>query len=138
MRKKAEKQIRTATTSMREKQPFRLDRVRHRVDLVRKVFDKTILDMARVGTIELYPATPDQLEASEAKDYVRQGEKIFASFSFLETVSEDPESEPVDILLKGVDPVKWRHFTYLCKAREDKDPQTKILEMIERYNRRGI
>jgi hypothetical protein len=138
MRKKAEKQIRMAAASMESGQPFRLDRIRNRVEMVRKVFDKTILDMARVGAIELYPATPPELATGNSEDFVRQGKEIFGSFSFIESSPEKAESEPVDILLESVDPVLWRHFTYLCNAKEDKDPRKKIIEMMEQYNRRGI
>lgn len=138
MRKRAEEQIRKAAGQLEDGRPFRVDRVWRRVDMVRKVFDKTLLDMQRVGTIELYPATALDMDTAGTADLLRKGEAIYGSFSFVEADPVTTEAESVDVVIEGVDPVLWRHFRYLCKAREDKDPVQKIVEMIEKYNRRGI
>jgi len=145
MRKKAEKKIREAAVMLGEDDNYRLDKVRINAGLYPKVFDKTILDMARLGTITLKEGNTDALSPAEIGNMVRKGEIIYMYFSFQDaTVGEPAEAETeikspetVDIVLPGVDRAIWQQFERLCLDREGKPPLQKIVEMISEYNRFG-
>jgi len=141
MRKKAERQIREAAAVIGESNRYRIDEVRAGTDLVRKVFDKTILDMARVGSIELIAADVGDLAPRLIRNLIRQDDRVFVYFSFLETAPRDPasggESDTLDIILTGFERRIWERFEYLCRIREHKSPLDKIRDMIEAYNRDG-
>ncbi|QTA87066.1 hypothetical protein [Desulfonema magnum] len=82
MRKKAEKEIRKAVSTLDSTDCHRIDRVRARTSLTRKVFDKTILDMARVGTIELISKNITEADDIEIGNFIRQGDTVHVSFCF--------------------------------------------------------
>ncbi|MFC1895302.1 hypothetical protein ACFL0Q_01365 [Thermodesulfobacteriota bacterium] len=135
MRKKAEQQIRNAVTILQTTHPYRIDLVRERAGLLRKVFDKTILDMARVGTIELHQEDIAGMTPEEIAACVRQGNTLHVSFSFTDLHDEPETAEPgmVDVILTGMDGSHWERFEYLCRTREGKDAFQKIREMVEAY-----
>lgn len=142
MRQKAERRIREAAARIGEG-PFRLDAVRAGAGLHPRVFDKTLLDMARLGDITLEP-----LEAgcAETAGLVRQGDRIYARFAFapaLEnstpegpgapTVETAPSPAPVDavvVILRNLLPGEWEAFSDRCRTGEGKSPHEKIEEMI--------
>jgi len=124
---------------------YRLDKVRIQAGLYPKVFDKTILDMARLGTIVLKEGDTDALSPAEIGNMVRNGEIVYIFFNFqdatgeetVETEVETKSPETVDILLAGVDRGIWQQFERFCLDREGKPPVQKIVEMIGEYNRSG-
>ena len=89
MRKKAEKKIREAAAMLGEADSYRIDRVRDNTGLIRKVFDKTLLDMARVGTAELIDQDASKIDPAEAANLIRRGDQIYVQFRFT-----DPPVEP--------------------------------------------
>jgi len=145
MRKKAEKIIREAAARLGEDNNYRLDKVRIKAGLIPKVYDKTILDMARLGTITLKEGKTDGLAPAEIGNMVRKGETVYMYFSFQEEIGEKPaEAEPgikapetVDVILSNVDRAVWQQFEKLSLDREGKPPLQKIVEMIVAYNRSG-
>jgi len=142
MRKKAEKKIREAAAMLGGNGTYRLDKVRINAGLYPKVFDKTILDMARLGTITLKEGNTDALSPAEIGNMVRKGEIIYMYFSFQDATEGAPAEaeteikapETVDIVLAGVDRALWQQFERLCLDREGKPPHQKIVEMISEYN----
>ncbi|MDF1592534.1 MAG: hypothetical protein P1P89_13545 [Desulfobacterales bacterium] len=142
MRKKAEKKIREAAAMLGEDDSYRLDKVRINAGLYPKVFDKTILDMARLGTITLKEGKTDALSPAEIGNMVRKGETVYMYFSFQDETAEAPAEaeteiktpETVDIELPGVDRAMWQQFERRCLDREGKPPLQKIMEMISEYN----
>jgi len=113
MRKKAEKKIREAAAMLGEDNTFRLDKVRAKAGLYPKVFDKTILDMARLGTISLKEGNTDGLSPAELGNLVRKGEIVYMYFNFQDATGGEPAEaaaemktpETIDIVLAGVDRV---------------------------------
>lgn len=137
MRKKAEKAIREAVDQLGSRDNHRLDRIRPLAGLHPKVYDKTILDMERVGTIRLATGKLDAFEPGEIAGMVRRGETVYVSFTFIDgTVpagARDPEdsppvedsfrdsalnSEPVIVILQHLIPGEWERFERLCQERE--------------------
>jgi len=164
MRKKVEKKIRQVVSILEKSEFYRIDRVREKAGVIKKVFDKTILDMAHVGTIELTGGDTSAMSSSEIGNLVRQGDhlQVYIKFSDGETESETPlsekestetlppgtpethrlesekpESEQIDIVLLEIEPDVWQRFKTLCSSREEKSPEQKIREMIHDYNRKG-
>ena len=147
MRKKAERNIRQAAAVLGDADFYRIDKVRENCDLIRKVFDKTILDMARVGTIELTGGDTSRMSASEIGNFIRQGDALHVYLRFLNAERETSagaeksekvrrvEPETVTIILKGLDREMWGRFESLCKTKEGKTPVQKIREIINEYNR---
>lgn len=89
MRKKAERDIRQAAARLDEGPPHRIDRVRKRTGLLRKVFDKTLLHMAQVGTIQLHDGPTDHLTREEVRGLLPEGDRLHVGFTFLDE-SDDP------------------------------------------------
>lgn len=132
MRWKAEQAIRRAAAKSGISSSYRLDKIRSGAGLHRKVFDKTILDMARVGTIELFTNDTAGMSYAEIADLVHQGTTIYVSFAFLDT--QDPEPiETVSIMIDHIEQIQWDRFRYLCKTRENKEAIQKLKEMIAEY-----
>jgi len=140
MRQKAERKIREAAAALGNHEFYRIDQVRARTDLIRKVFDKTLLHMAFLGTIELKTIDQEGKSQAETGDLIQQGDALYAQFRFLDGAPEpEPESAPpqtMDILLEGLDLECWRRFEQICKDKEGKTPQQKIIELISEYNDR--
>ncbi len=136
MRQKAERKIRAAAAQLGDSDLYRIDQVRARTDLIRKVFDKTILHMATLGTIELKSGDSKELSESEVANLIRHGETQYVYFRFLDKPAKPlpVESPMMDIMLKGIDCELWYRFEYLCQSREGKHPLQKICEMISDYN----
>ncbi len=88
MRRKAEKQIRKAVISLGRSQLYRIDKVREKTNLIRKVFDKTILDMARVGTIELLEGDLVKMTGAEISGMIQKGDFVYMYLSFFESFEE--------------------------------------------------
>jgi hypothetical protein len=82
MRKKAEKRIRQAAAELGEKNLYRIDQIRERAGLIKKVFDKTILDMARLGTIELRYGETHDMFPHEIENLLRYRDSIFVYLCF--------------------------------------------------------
>jgi hypothetical protein len=140
MRKKAEMKIREAAAGLGPAARYRLDRVRKCAGLYPKVYDKTILDMARLGTIRLEEGDAAELASAEIGNLVRRGETVFMYFSFAEANASEAAAEEaarmdekIDILLAGVDAALWNRFEKECREREGKPALQKILEMIADY-----
>ncbi len=132
MRWKAEQAIRRAAAELGSLPLYRLDKIRIRAGLNRKVFDKTVLDMARVSTIELFSDDTSDMSGAEISELVRQGTTLYVSFAFLDT----PEPEPVEtmsLMIDDIERIQWEKFEYLCKIKENKDPVRKLKEMIYDY-----
>ncbi len=157
MRKKAEQEIRRAVASLGSIGSHRIDLVRERTTLIRKVFDKTILHMAQTETIELEEEGIEDLTDAEIRGLIFQGSRIHVSFSFIDGTPEplmpdsdtekeeapvepvkpvDPDEETITVTIKGVPRYEWEHFKYLCR-RKGKMPAKKVLEMIRDYNLTG-
>ena len=86
MRKKAEQKIRQAAADLGETNLYRIDRVRERAGFIKKVFDKTILDMARLGTIELKYGNTDDMNPHEIENLIRYRDSIFVYFCFSDDI----------------------------------------------------
>ncbi len=148
MRKKAEKEIRRAVSALDSTDCHRIDRVRGRTSLIRKVFDKTILDMARVGTIELVSKNVTETDDIEIRNFIRQGDMVHVSFSFTDGTEKGAEypkeqskehmPETVNVILREIDRPTWELFQYLCEVRDGKKPDQKLLEMIREFNRQEL
>ncbi len=90
MRRKAENRIRSAAgeiaaasgASAHADFRYPLDEVRSRSGLFPKVFDKTILDMARLGAIRLLAEDLCFFTPAEVRGMVRSGETVFTAFHF--------------------------------------------------------
>jgi len=141
MRQKAERKIREAALAIGAQEYYRIDQVRARTDLIRKVFDKTILHMAFLGTIELKTTGHEGLTGAEIGDLIRQGDVLYVQFRFLDGAAA-PEPVPAppqttDILLERLDLELWRRFEKICQDRESKTPQQKITELISEFTDRG-
>lgn len=135
MRWKAEQAIRRAAAELGNLSLYRLDKIRIRAGLHRKVFDKTVLDMARVGTIELFSSDTSEMSGAEISELVRQGTILHVSFAFLDT----PEPEPVEtvsLVIDDIERIQWEKFEYMCKLKENKDPIQKLKEMIQDYTQK--
>lgn len=150
MRKKAENKIRQAVAELGKSELYRIDKVRAKASLIKKVFDKTILDMDRVGAIELLGGNTDDMNPSEIGNLIHYGDKLYVNFKILDTdiqpeefkskkietpapEPEDMELEDVQIVLLEVEPAIWQRFEHLCLTKEDKDPVDKLKEMIHDY-----
>ena len=152
MRKKAENIIRQAAAQLGGSMPYRIDQVRQRAGMIRKVFDKTLLDMARVGTIMLSGGNTSHMSAADIGELLREGDRLHVYFKFLEapqdqagsegagpTAVTDPEpakidSMPVEVVLFEIEIKEWQQFEVRCRRRENKAPLDKLIEMIKAYN----
>jgi hypothetical protein len=156
VRKKAENKIRRAVSQLQTSEFHRIDQVREKAGIIRKVFDKTILDMARVGTIELADGDIRGLTAAEIGNLISHGDQLHVYFKFLDNESEletepfeiqEPETsilksnkpgrvepERPEIILLEIAPEIWQQFEKYCEDREGKNPLEKIIEMIQDYN----
>lgn len=139
MRQKAERKIRQAAASLGESNLYRIDQVRANTDLIRKVFDKTILHMASLGTIELKSGDTDGMSESEIGNLIHHGDICYIYFRFSAADKDRAPVEPktMDILLKGIDCEQWQRFESLCDSREGKKALQKINEMISEYNQKA-
>ncbi len=137
MRQKAEKQIRDAAALLGPAESYRIDAVRTRTDLVRKVFDKTLLDMARLKTIELTGGDTSRLNPTEIENLINHQGVQYVYFRFLvDSAAPEPApalSEPQIPALSGIEREQWLKFKYLCEKREGKSPVEKLCEMIDTY-----
>jgi hypothetical protein len=138
MRERAEKEIREAAAELGNMEWYRIDRVRERTTLIRKVFDKTLLDMARVGSIHLAEGNASEMDSYEIGNLIRQGDTVYVSFSFVDTDPAGQGSETVNVTLRGFNRADWELFEYFCETREGKKGVQKIWEMILEYNRREV
>jgi hypothetical protein len=156
VRKKAENKIRRAVSQLQPSEFHRIDQVRAKAGIIRKVFDKTILDMARVGTIELTDGDIRGLTAAEIENLISHGDQLHVYFKFLDNESEletepfqaqEPETpilksdksghiehERPEIILLEIAPEIWQQFEKYCKDREGKNPLDKLIELIQEYN----
>lgn len=135
MRQKAEKQIRAAAALLGPAESYRIDAVRTRTELVRKVFDKTLLDMARLKTVELTGGDTSRLSPTEIENLINHQGVQYVYFRFLaESAAPEPAlSEPQIPALSGIEREQWLKFKYLCEKREGKSPVEKLCEMIDAY-----
>lgn len=160
MRKKVEHKINQAVAELGRLEYYRIDKVREKTQAIRKVFDKTILDMARVGTIELLNGDTTGMNPSEIGNLIRYGDQLHVYFKFPDAEtepevqqpqkatmgaakpeSEEPESskiENIEIVLLEIEPEMWQHFEELCKVIENKAPVQMIREMIRDYIKGGM
>lgn len=135
MRQKAEKKIRAAAAVLGVSNRYRIDQVRERTDLIRKVFDKTILDMARLKTIELHEGNTETLSSAEISNLLFYLNHRYVYFSFVEPTIEKATAEPQksNPPLSGIESEMWRKFEYLCEKKEGKDSTRKLCELISNY-----
>ena len=148
MRQKAEKQIRDAAAAIGGNGPFRLDAVRAGAGLHPKIFDKTIIDMERVGAIRLEPLDERVADAEDASGLVRHGDRIYVRFAFIDApaaaspateasaIPDIPRPALVDavvVILQDLLPGEWEAFSGRCLTAEGKSPHEKIVDMIRRY-----
>ncbi|MFP4308482.1 MAG: hypothetical protein ACLFQQ_14815 [Desulfococcaceae bacterium] len=154
MRKKAEKAIRDAVDILGGRDHHRLDRIRPLAGLHPKVYDKTILDMERVGTIRLATGSLESYSSGEISGMVRRGETVFISFTFIdgtipagarepEPVEPDPpvrnpmlDSEPVIVILQHLIPGEWERFERLCQEREGRKGREVLEDFVRGYLRK--
>lgn len=146
MRKKAEKQIREAVRRLGSTENHRLDKVRTGAGLHPKVFDKTILDMERVGTITLSTDGVGALSPEEKARLVRRGDTVYVSFNFIDAPSEQAPPPPaapnaraepatietIVVILQNLLPGEWETFEDRCKA-EGTATFEKVEELIRTY-----
>jgi hypothetical protein len=137
MRRKAEQKIREAAEILGSSDQYRLDKIRELAGLNRKVFDKTVLDMARLGDIALVSGGTENMSATEIGNLVRQGEQIYVTMSFVEKDVPEKKIPPktVTIMLKGINKEEWMEFERCCMQKEGKKPVRKIRELICKYIR---
>jgi hypothetical protein len=134
MRQKAEQRIREAVAELGLEPPYRIGQVRQRTGLIRKVFDKTILDMARLGTIHLFEGIITGMSESDMNNLLFHGETAYASFLFLESgITPQYAIDTVDVMIKEINADEWAQFEYLTQKNEDKTGVQKIRDMIRRY-----
>lgn len=135
MRQKAEKKIRAAAATLGVSSRYRIDQVRERTDLIRKVFDKTILDMARLKAIELHEGSADNLNPAETGNLLYYLNRRYVYFSFLDQRIEQTTSEPQksNPPISGIESEMWQKFEYLCEKKEGKDSTRKLCELISNY-----
>lgn len=148
MRQKAEKQIRDAAAAIGGNGLFRLDAVRTGAGLHPKIFDKTIIDMERVGSIRLEPLDESAADAEDASGLVRYGDRVYVRFAFIDTPAaappateaadapHTPKPAPIDtvvVILQDLIPGEWEAFSGRCLTAEGKSPSEKIADMIRRY-----
>ncbi len=160
MRKKVEHKINQAIAELGRSEYYRIDKVREKTQSIRKVFDKTILDMARVGTIELLDGDTTGMNPSEIGNLIRYGDQLHVYFKFPDAETEpeaqktpkatiraakpkgeEPESSKtrnIEIVLLEIEPEMWQRFVELCQDMEDKAPVKKIREMIRDYIKGGM
>lgn len=146
MRKKAEKQIREAVRQVGDVGRHRLDKVRGKAGLHPKVFDKTILDMERVGTIALFTEGAETLSPEEQARLVRRGDTVYVSFEFIDTPQESPRPVPaapsaaskpatietIVVILQNLLPGEWESFEARCRT-EGKATFEKVEELVRAY-----
>ncbi len=160
MRKKVEHKINQAVAELGRLEYYKIDKVREKTGIIRKVFDKTILDMARVGTIKLLDGDTTGMSSSEIGNLIRYGDQLYVYFKFPDAETE-PEAqklqkatmgaakpareesessitENIEIVLLEIEPEMWQRFGELCKVKEDKAPIPKIREMIRDYTKGGM
>ena len=133
MRRKAEQAIRQAAATLGSDNMYRIDQVRAMAGIVRKVFDKTLLDMARLGAVALKGGETEGLLTG---DLIRQGETTYVYFSFLEAVVE-PEKMDADLVgisLPGLDTPAWYVSTAFAAFGRGKSGVSKLVEIIHQYN----
>ena len=124
-----------------EADSYRIDRVRVNTGLIRKVFDKTLLDMERLKTVELIGQDVAKVDPDEAANLIRRGDQIYVQFRFTDPPVEPEKKEEPDvpettsIILKGIDRSLWRRFESTCARREGIRPAEKIKKLIRDYNR---
>jgi len=138
MRQKAERKIRQAAAALGEENLYRIDQVRSNTDLIRKVFDKTLLHMASLGTIELKGGNTDGMSDSEIGSLISHKDITYVYFSFLDkdSISAPAEPKKMNVLLEGIDSEQWQLFETRCQSREGKKAFQKINEMISEYNQK--
>lgn len=138
MRKKAERKIREAAALLGKKEFFPVDEVRSGAGLIPKVFDKTLLDMARLRTIEMEAGDTSGLNPVQLSAMVRVGDVVFTRFRFVgQVLDPDLDPETIDVVLSGFEKESWQRFEYLCRDREAKSPMEKLREMIADYVRQN-
>ncbi len=93
MRRKAESKIRQAAAGLGAANLYRIDQARANTDLIRKVFDKTLLHMVSLGTIELKGGNTDSMSDSEIGNLIYHKDILYVYFSFLD---EDRLPAPVE------------------------------------------
>ncbi len=105
MRRKAERKIRQAAAGLGAANRYRIDQVRSNTDLIRKVFDKTLLHMASLGTIDLKGGNTDSMSDSEIGNLIYYKDILYVYFSFLDEDRIPAPAEPpkMDVLLEGID-----------------------------------
>ncbi len=142
IRQKAETEIRNAVREIGGMCDHPIDAVRARTNLVRKVFDKTLLDMERVGTIRMESRPADQMAGTDLTDLIVRGETVYLRFTFIDgsmetTASDEPGKRvTLGIRLTGFDYGEWQTFQRHCRETEKMPPGEKIREMILEYNRK--
>jgi hypothetical protein len=99
MLKKAISKIEEAAASLGALEAYRIDHVWARIDLHRKVFDKTLIYLDEIGTIRLASGDTSRLNPSEIGNLTRRGDKLFMYFSYL-----DEASNPVPAPLFPIPP----------------------------------
>ena len=137
MRRKAEQKIRAAAALLGTSDLYRIDQVRAKAGLVPKVFDKTLLDMARLKTVELKVGDPKDISAAESDNLIDHKGTRYRYFRFLHPPSPAIlQSEPMEPQIPepaGIEREQWRKFQYLCEKREGKTAAKKLCEMINDY-----
>lgn len=158
MRKKAERKIRQSVLSLGKSQLYRIDKVRAGTDLIKKVFDKTVLDMARVGTIQLYEGDLAKISAAEVGNLIQKGDIIYLYFSFFESYEEiearildeetnnleqtsfgqslpiAPPPETISVTITGIEKAEWEYFNLNCLAQYGISGVEKLMEIIKEFN----
>jgi len=149
MRQKAEKQIREAVTRMGGGGPHFLPRVREGSGLHPKVFDKTILDMERVGTIALFAGNLNDMAPEAIAGCVRHGSMVYTSFRFIDGTPDAPGAAAADapevvahdsvvVVLEELLPQEWALFEALCRKAGDRSPSLHVTGMIRDFIRRNL
>lgn len=135
MRKKAELKIRQAAQKLDPCDRYRIDQVRACAGLIPKVYDKTLLDMDRLGTVELLEGDTGQLTEWEVGDLLRKEGRVYMYFRFLESGTNEGDVHPrtIDVIIQGVDHETWKRFETCCREREQRGAADKIQEMIREY-----
>ena len=93
--------------------------------LIPKVFDKTLLDMARLRTIEMDAEEPRNLGAAQLSAMVRVGDVVFTRFRFAGPVLDpglDPET--VDVVLTGFEKELWQRSNTFAGTGRPNRPWT--------------
>lgn len=151
MRQKAEQKIREAVTRVGAGEYHPLAAVRRHAGLHSKVFDKTILDMERVGTISLFAGDLKGMPPAVISQCVRKGDTVYTAFRFVDGTREVPihaaprqappleqERDAIIVVMPDLAQEEWLLFEILCRRKSGRSPETELARLVRDYIRENV